>query len=112
MTPAAKYTAGQVVWLVLSRRCGGGCPATILKIARKWATLDYGGYRFDVATGCVDGGRYSSPGSVYESREAHELETLADNRWRELASYVQRRKPTVTLEALTEARRLLGMGEP
>lgn len=85
MTP--KWHVGQEVCMV----CDGHCRlppivthAKITKIGRKWATLDDSPWRpsrFNIETGAIDGGEYSSPGMVYPSREAYQAETARQQAW-------------------------------
>jgi hypothetical protein len=40
--------------------------------------------RFDIETGRIDGGGYTTPGDVYPSREAYEEKVLNDQCWEHL----------------------------
>lgn len=41
------------------------------KIGSKWAYFDYG-KRFDMKTGVIDGGKYTSPGLIYLNKEEYD----------------------------------------
>lgn len=65
------YQVGDTVFVRIFQIRGDGYESTIEKIGRRWATLSGPrGGRFDLETGAVDGGAYSSPGKVYPSHEA------------------------------------------
>lgn len=55
---------------VASGRLDRPQPVTIERVGRRWAYFAEAGYRFDIRTGEIDGGDYSSPGSVFESEQA------------------------------------------
>lgn len=60
------YEEGEKLWLVLSRRHGGGREVTVTKVGRKWVTLDTGD-RFDKNTGLLDGWGYTPMGWSYKT---------------------------------------------
>jgi hypothetical protein len=59
-------------------------------MGRKWATLSDNAGRFDVLTGDLDGGKYSSPGRVYPSRAVYEQEKALQEAWNKLQDRVYR----------------------
>lgn len=65
------YKVGDTVFVRTFQVIGDGYEATIEKIGRKWATLSgRRARRFNLETGSLDGGAYTSPGKVYPSRDA------------------------------------------
>jgi hypothetical protein len=108
------YKPGQDVWLVLTHR-GEGRTAKVEKVGRKWATLDHGGYRVDMATGRLEAGNYSSPGCVFASREAYEANVAVRNAWNMLCDRLHNAYGSapsgVTLPDIAKARELLGLGQ-
>jgi len=102
------------VLLVLERGVQFEC--VITKVAKRWATVNDGAYRFDRLTGEVDGGRHSSPGEVY--RDAAQLQARRDlaKAWYDLTLAIRqhpcsRPPPGATQERIREARELLGLGD-
>ena len=82
------------------------------KIGRKWAALD--NYeRIDVNTLIADGGKYSSPGRCYITREAFEAEQALEEAWHDFqrrVSYVV--PPGMTVERIAQLREEFGMPAP
>jgi hypothetical protein len=60
----------------------------VVKVGRKWATLNYHG-RISLETLAVDGGEYMSPGRCYLSREAHDAELALNTAWAVFQSTVR-----------------------
>lgn len=63
---------------------------TVTKVGRKWASITkewngrpYDAGRFNKETGLLDGGGYSSPGRVYDDREAYDRQVRVEALWRE-----------------------------
>lgn len=82
---------GQTLWYVPDRqRWSDPCEVTIEKIGRKWATLQGHYGRVDIETLCIDGGRYSSPGSCYISKEAYEAQVALNRAWAAFRKSVDR----------------------
>ena len=109
-----KLTAGDTVWLVWNeRRRGAPQESVVSKVGRKWVYIYNGYYRFDVDTWRVDGGGYSSPATIYESKEAWEKEARIENAWCQFAENVRNQYGTVpsgaTEEAIEQAAKLLGI---
>ena len=108
---APDYTIGQTVCVVFERR-GGASDVKVTGVGRRWVSTDDGN-RFDRVTGHVDGGRYSSPGTVYTSRNAYADALELSNAWRTLLSDLRNTYGAapggVTVAGIAEARRLLGM---
>lgn len=115
---------GSVIWLGYdpvtgSHRVSG--PATVIRVGRKWVTYRPGTPgalhglegRFDLETLRIDGSPYSSPGSVWASKEAWLLRRQLSTALAHLRSqivYVDPKKvPELTLEKVAKVRELLGM---
>ena len=78
-----KLQQGQEVYYVPSSRRGSPSVCTIAKVARKWVYLEPERYgRFDKETLRVDGQGYSSPATIYYSKEDYDSKVIADNYWR------------------------------
>jgi hypothetical protein len=104
-----KLSVGQKLWFVPSGRRGDPKEVTILKIGRKYADIGNGS-RVDVKTLHVDGRNYSSPGTCFLSRDAHETEVATAKAWDELKQLFNRtwiRPKGVTLSQIQNARRSL-----
>ena len=109
-----QLAVGDTVWLVWNdRRRGAPRDAVVSKVARKWVYINECRYRFDVDTWRVDGGGYSSPATIYESKETWEKEVSLENAWRQFSENVRNRYGTVpsgaTEEAIEQAAKLLGI---
>jgi len=109
----SEYKVGQKLWYVPSdSRRGPGREVTISAIGRKWAVLDNGVYRFDINTGRVDGGQYSSPGVVYKDEQTYLTFKEAQEAWDKLRYEMSYYLPNgVTKENILSAAKLLGMGD-
>lgn len=62
---------GDTFWFVGAQRFNTSGPVTVTKVGRKWCTLS-NGHRFDKTDKYwrqVDGGEYSSPGTLYDSEQ-------------------------------------------
>lgn len=89
------------------------------KVARKWVTISDGRsrfrspWRFDVETGRLDGGGFTSPGRAFASARDYEETAAAERAWVALKRDLDhKRKPrSVTASDIAEARRLLGVPE-
>lgn len=104
---------GQKLWFVPRQRYLGEPKfVTVEKCGRKWLTLD-NGYRADVATLNVDGGRgYYSPAACYYSREEWEAEKALKEAWVGFRGAVDRSltMPSgTTLERIEQARKMLAL---
>ena len=110
---------GDTVYHVPTRRLGEPSYAYVVGIGRKWVswslypergTVDF---RFDKSTGYVDGKGYSSPATVYASREEHEAATLLYKAWSNARLIVNGHfgppPAGVTVERIREAMKLLGL---
>ena len=109
-----QLAVGDTVWLVWNnRRRGDPQEHVVSKVSRKWVYICDGYYRFDVDTWRVDGGKYMSPATIYESKEAWEKEVSLENAWRRFAENVRNQYGTVpsgaTEEAIEQAAKLLGI---
>lgn len=108
------YTVGQVVHVHIfqNRDKANITPYEIIKVGRKWATLSGSHYRFDVATGMIDGSEYSDLGQVYASAADFYNERLIRAAWEAFQDLIKRtyRPPAhLTLEAIQEASKALGI---
>ena len=110
-----KPVVGQVVWVETRyNRKNAGEEKTVAKVGRRWATLSgFRGYRFDIETWRIDGGKYQSPGCVYPCRETREKELATIAAWRNFSCVVERYRytapPNVTIEAIQQAAEILGL---
>ena len=108
------FAVGMRFWLVLNeRRHTKDREVTIAKIGRKWVTLSDGN-RFDRTSESwriVDGGGYSSPGRLWDSKEQYE----EDAQVRQIIDAIERKfrfgrdSENVSLENARQAARLLGL---
>lgn len=74
-------TVGQKLWLVTDNYLIGNLEVTVTRVGRKWAHIDWRRERFNIETGWIDGGLYSSPGKVYYSEQQYEREISHDKRY-------------------------------
>lgn len=76
-----KYQIGQRLWYVPKWVSAYNQPkeVTVDAVGRKWVAC--GQIRFDKESGSVDGGRNSSPGRVYASREEYERIVAIQAAW-------------------------------
>jgi hypothetical protein len=91
-----KLEVGQKLWFVPSERRyrDGDCEVTVVKIGRKWATLDRDWFgnqlRIDLEHWYADGRGYSSPGRCYESQDQYGVIKLRDDAWSRFRQVVAR----------------------
>jgi hypothetical protein len=112
-----KWEVGQKVFIVggFYGRKPYFSEGIITKIGRKWAYLD--GWRkksFNMETGWIDGGQYTSPGRVYSSQSEYEKEEGLREAWQKL-SYQLNHCPqpeSITHEKIKQIRELLELPEP
>jgi hypothetical protein len=102
---------GQKLWFVPSdtRYNKGPQECEVAKIGRKWAYLNWRGYRLDINSLRVDGGDYSSPGRCWLSVEEYESHVNSRAVWDAFRKAIDY-KPIpdgVTVEHIEEAARLL-----
>lgn len=104
-----RLAVGQKLYFESSRnRHHHGREVTIVKLGRKWATLDMGhpAYRIDLTSLCGDGRGYSSPGRCWLSREACEDHNALIADWSAFRQTVERHyspPPDITPERIREA---------
>lgn len=106
-----KYKVGQSVVVHWHDRYRTDRDFVITRVGRKWVYLQ-DDYRFDAESMVIDGGRYPSPGRVYESREVYEAAAALQDKWSAMRFRVERTytPPTgVTIEDIEQAARLLGI---
>lgn len=103
---------GDLLWYVPRSRFHGDARfVRVVKVGRKWATLETG-RRVDFATGTVDGGGYNSPGRCWTSREAYEADRERERRWsrfRDLTSRLWSPPAGVSMEQINQVFDLLGL---
>jgi hypothetical protein len=107
---------GQKLWLVYhERRRGEPCEVEVVKVGRKWATLNRNRGRIDIETLHLDGGHYSSAGRCYLFKEQYESERDLSIAWvgfkREIHDMSGVAPKGVTIEKIKQARELLGLPE-
>lgn len=108
---------GQKLWFVPCglRKRRDPCEVAVVKVGRKWVTLDIGNPPYRMAKGemYVDGNGYTSPGSCYLSREEYEAEVALRSAWRDLVTWISASPPEgITLDKIAEIKRLIGDETP
>jgi hypothetical protein len=111
-----KYEVGQklVAVYTLNRKDPAIYPATLTKIGRKWVHFETernGTDRFDPDGGWIDGGQYTSPGKVYPSKEAYELEVTRNEAWDRLRKVVSAEWSCPGYVTLKEVEDMVGLIE-
>jgi hypothetical protein len=106
-------TVGQELWYAPADRryLGGACAVRVLKVGRKWADVDHHIGRVDAESLWVDGGKYSSPGRCWLSKETWEAEEARRSAWDQLRRDVYGQHPPpehITTEQIENVRALLG----
>ena len=102
----------EVLWYVPKYR-GISREVTVLKVGRKWAGIDLldgdSFHRIDIVT-LIVGGKYSSPGQCYLSKEVYETKVLVDKAWDALKKNIPYwASENITLEDILKAKDLLGL---
>lgn len=104
------YTKEQKLWMVPNvRYIGEPCEVTIVKVGRKWLTLD-NGYRAAIDTLVLDGGQFISPGRCYLTRKEWEETTALKDAWVKLRTDIDsNRQPPdgLTIAAIDNVRTFL-----
>lgn len=107
-------TVGQTLWYVPEYRNGyRPHEVEVVSVGRKWIGVS-DGHRIDKDTLEADGGKYSSPGRCYLSREEWERIQGIRDAWSQLRRDVNRHYTApggVSAEAIKQARALLGLRE-
>ncbi len=115
-----QYAVGQTLWFVGSAYGiwkNVACPAEVTKVGRKWVELKlvgsaYRTLRVKQGDSVVDGGDFSSPGTLYASKEAYEDGIKLHVAWWAFKHALSAEAPKgVTLETIEAAYKLLGMKE-
>lgn len=104
---------GQEVWFQALATYLCSEKVHVTSVGRLWAVLG-NGFRCNRYTGVVDGGKYISPGTVYESREAYEKERELYDTWKRFRASVSgsiELTEGVTRRDVLKARRLLKLDE-
>jgi hypothetical protein len=106
-------TVGQELWYVPADRryLGGACAVRVLKVGRKWAEVSSNLGRIDAQSLWVDGGKYSSPGRCWLSKEAWEAAEALNSAWSEFYRdmYGRHVPPDhVTVAIIAQVRAILG----
>lgn len=106
-------TVGQVVYLARENTTAEPTPATVVSVARKWATLDHGGLkrRAEKDTGYVICPAWGLTHEAWESLEAWQAERRHAGAWHRLrrALNVHPLPDRPTLENIEQAAALLGV---
>lgn len=97
---------GQEVFVVYGNRYGKREPRTshetVTKVGRKWASFGFNS-RFDIETGQLDGGGYSSPGRAYIDEAEWQIDRNRDATWTEIYKLLSHSCPKhLTIEKLRE----------
>lgn len=99
-----KWTVGQEVFIAKSNNARTTSTARIVKVGRKWATLERVEGRFDLETGMLDGGQCSSLGKVYVNEAEYRTECELNAAWLAFSTKTQCRAPQgITIEAIRAA---------
>lgn len=103
---------GQKLWWVPAQKhYPEAQEVTVVKIGRKWATIDLRNYRINIHTLRADGGDYLSPGHCYLDRATYEDERDREALYSSIRQRLGGRCPAgVSLDDLRQAERLLGLG--
>lgn len=85
--------------------------AKIVKVGRKWVTLDKRDSRFNIENWIVDSGQHNLQGRCYPNKQAYieemELSRMLDSFVSRLSRY--HTPKSVTVEAIKQAEKLLGL---
>lgn len=101
-----KYEVGQQVWFVPGVQDAAAKWLTVTAVGRKWAKLS-NGMRVPLRSRHVVDG---FPGTLFESPEEYEEIVLVANAWHKFKRIVSGRyRANVSLEAIREAAKLLGV---
>ena len=107
---------GDTLWFVYNKkRQGNPREIVVSKVGRKWIYFDNGRSRFDLETKRVDAGVYSSPATIYESKEVYDKEVSLRLLWQkfylEVAGRYRAPIKGITEDAINQAAKLLGLWE-
>lgn len=86
---------------------------TVDKVGTRWVHVlsGYSGMRFDLKTGEVDGGVYSSPGQIWLTEQEYLDECALDRRWYAVAKFfdnhLYQRPESITPEKLSQIEEIL-----
>lgn len=102
---------GQKLWWVASNNQKTQYEVEVVKVGRKWATLDID-HKIDLEDWVADGGLYAPPGKCYASKEEYESECTLLNSWKELRQMVnsQHKPPKgINLEKIEQIKTILSL---
>lgn len=105
-----KIVEGQKLWYVPTDGRDKPHEITVGKVGRRWAETGYR-LRIDVETLEADGGKYSSPGRCWITREAWQAEQSRQAAWSDLKEKMNRSWSApdgVSIDAIHKARAFLG----
>jgi len=115
-----KYEVGQKIWFAprdqrsvgpLLAQHAPGTEYQVFAVGRKWVSIgrDRPAYRVEVGKVEVDGGQYSSPGTLYPSQEAYAEYLARVSEWKSLLEVLQYKEvpPGVSVDDIKQARALL-----
>lgn len=111
------FKVGAVLWYVPSQRYGSARLVTIEKVGRVWATFDRGLHRARTVDGYVDGGEFSSPGTLWPSEAEHTAHVARALAWERFCNqlhgfrFVRVIPELATVENIAKCRELLGIPE-
>ena len=106
------YKVGMKLWYHRNdNRHSNGSEVTVEKIGNKWVQLSGNNGRVEKDSVNVDGGEYSSPGTLYLNKEEYDNEMMLYNAWRsfmEKSRVIGYRVPKgMTLEKIIAIEKLL-----
>lgn len=101
---------GQELWYVPadSRHHDRSHAVTVVKVGRKWAHLNSYYGKIDIETLWLDGGKYSSPGRCWASKEAWEAEQHRHRVWYDFQRRLTHTPPDgVTVDTIEKIKSML-----
>jgi hypothetical protein len=90
MKPSLKV--GDKLYFLAHQKYGSSEDVTVLKVGRKWATLD-NQTRIALEDWIADGGEYSSPGRCYPSKQEYDDECELLDKWEAFVKKLNGRNP-------------------
>lgn len=107
----SKFFVGQKLWFVPSMYYHHKTPVEVVitKVGRVW--LQTSNHRINAITLEADGGKYSSPGKCYLSKEEYDAVNLKEVLWKSIKTDIAYMSvpDSVTIENMEAARKLLGL---
>ena len=84
-----KLTVGQELWWVPRGKYRQASSVCVIKVGRKWATLN-NDERIGLVDWIADAGEYTSTGRCYESQSVYEQAIALEVTWSEFRAYIAR----------------------